>query len=204
VCVARVCVCAYGLLWCLCCAAGSLLCSAGALRPAPPSADRGEAGLLVRGRCTIDGRTVAHTQHICKRHTNELLLRFRPHSCAACPNTARCSHGALIRSPGWLQQQLDAPSGSFVHMRPHYEEALRRRKQDHIATAAAAAAAAVPPAAAAAPPMDTEPSSTTFVIDVSSQAHSQSQCSCAFAVAYAFFVCSLLFISPTCLPSCST
>jgi hypothetical protein len=84
-----------------------------------------EAGPLVQGRCLQKGWTAQPGTLICKRHADALLHWHNPQACAACPST----RGALRLCPIWLQQQLGAPAGSFVHKRPCYEEALKKRKQ---------------------------------------------------------------------------
>jgi len=101
---------------------------------------------IVAGRCS----NTYDTGSICQHHYDIWLHRYKPQSCAVCSSDAS---GALIRCPGWLQQQLSVPAGSFVHMRPCYEVALQKRKQTLAtmpgvtapATAAAAAAAASTP-----------------------------------------------------------
>ena len=82
---------------------------------------------LVQGRCQFDERITYESSVICKRHFNELLQRYKPTRCAACPQPLSAS--ASRPCPEWMREQLHAHHGAFVHKRPCYENALAARKQ---------------------------------------------------------------------------
>jgi len=82
---------------------------------------------VVRGRCIIDGRHTYDNTAICKRHTDELLHRYKPTVCAACPRPLSAS--SSMQCLEWMREQLGAHHGVFVHVRPCYYEALAVRKQ---------------------------------------------------------------------------
>jgi len=79
------------------------------------------------GRCEMDGRRVLDSAtQMCLKHVNELLRRYKPTKCAACPQPL--SSGGMP-CPEWLREQLGAHHGAFVHMRPCYEKTLAAKKQ---------------------------------------------------------------------------
>ncbi len=82
---------------------------------------------LVRERCLADGRQHANAAVICKRHFNELLQRYKPTRCAACPTPLSAS--GSMPYPEWMREQLCAHHGSFVHVRPCYKAAVAAKKR---------------------------------------------------------------------------
>jgi len=82
---------------------------------------------LVRGRCATDERVTYDAAVICKRHADEWLHWYKPTRCAACPRPL--SSSARMPCPEWMREQLGAPHGAFVHVRPCYLEAVAAKKQ---------------------------------------------------------------------------
>ena len=68
---------------------------------------------------------------MCLKHVNELLRRYKPTQCAACPRPL--SSSASRPCPEWIREQLHAHHGAFVHKRPCYEKALAAKKQLTVA-----------------------------------------------------------------------
>ena len=82
---------------------------------------------VVRERCIIDGRHTYDNTVMCKRHVDELLHRYNPTVCAACPHPLSAS--ASRPCPEWMREQLHTHHGAFVHVRPCYYEAMAAKKQ---------------------------------------------------------------------------
>jgi len=77
-------------------------------------------------RCVLDSAT-----QMCLKHVNELLRRYKPTKCAACPQPLS---SAWRPCPEWMSEQLGAPHGAFVHVRPCYLEAVTAKKQQTAGT----------------------------------------------------------------------
>ncbi len=86
-----------------------------------------EEARVVRGRCLTDNTALTDASVICKRHFNELLQRYKPTRCAACPQPL--SSSGSMACPEWMREQLGAHHGAFVHVQPCYKAAVAAKKQ---------------------------------------------------------------------------
>ena len=82
---------------------------------------------MADGRCEMDGRRVLDSAtQMCLKHVNELLRRYKPTKCAACPQPLS---SAWRSCPEWMREQLNAQHGAFVHVRPCYLNAVAAKKK---------------------------------------------------------------------------
>lgn len=147
------------------------LCPAG---DCPPSAVlhalTDEQWRVVAARCTADAHTnVRDTRWICQFHYDRWLHRYRPQQCAVCQQPLSSS---ALACPEWLREQLHAHTGSFMHKRPCYEQALGQRKQNAAAETVSSELMDAPPDEPMQPAENHPPTRNTndsqeFKIDVS-------------------------------------
>jgi hypothetical protein len=84
---------------------------------------------LVRGRIQVDEQSVQDTPTICQKHADLWLYRYRPQHCVVCHLPFSNIASSYLPCPEWLQREVYAHTGGFVHKRSCYSARLAAKKE---------------------------------------------------------------------------